>query len=271
MRRSPSARTRLLQSLPQTPRPRRADTAPARQQTSERLPAAAPAFCPLFPRSGGWRGQIPDRTPQAAARLRAGSSGTEQLCGLATCLEDLEPGRPAHNLCRTASLGVLSMLDRELSPQRPVVGEVVADVGGKLFRRLRLPELGEDSMVEVEDAHPPGGIGRALAREEGDLVVVGVARDRAAGADRRRVGRESEPARAQRLVDRVARFSPGQVEVAEADDVAGVGVLAPPPQVGPARDRVGLETPTIERTRVVLLAEQRMDGGKEEAETSGLK
>jgi hypothetical protein len=46
--------------------------------------------------------------------------------------------------------GAGGWLDAELSPQRPVVGDVIAGVGQKGIRVLLVPKSPEDGVVEVE-------------------------------------------------------------------------------------------------------------------------
>ncbi len=65
-------------------------------------------------------------------------------------------------------------LDPELRPERSVIRDVVARVSEKRHRALRVPQLAEDGVVEVENADTLTEL-LGLAGEEGHLVVVLVA------------------------------------------------------------------------------------------------
>src|SRR5215210_7443445 len=70
-------------------------------------------------------------------------------------------------------------LEVELSPKRPVVGEVVAGVDQEGIGIARIPQAAEDGVIEIERLNP--GRLAGLGREDRQLVIVhGAAEARAA-------------------------------------------------------------------------------------------
>ena len=80
----------------------------------------------------------------------------------------ISPGNPSRDHDRRIQL------DPELGPERSVIRDVVSGVSEKRRRALRVPQLPEDDVVEVEGADALIEL-LGLAEEEGHLVVVLVA------------------------------------------------------------------------------------------------
>ena len=124
-----------------------------------------------------------------------------------------------------------------------MIGDVVLGAATPVARCVAVVYVGKQRAVEIEHTffeHP-----RLEAGCDRDLIVVGGRGH--VGRDARAVRRQAKSAPRQRVVYRVAGLGPGQVEIAEREDIARPAMLVFAAQVAPACDRIGFELAAFDR------------------------